>query len=308
MSEKQNNYDIWLHWHMFDACNLDCAYCLVHKVKKKIKYPPIHITALLRTLNATNKTFKIGYSGGGEPFLIPNLIEACKEITKKHYIAIITNLTSPHIKTFAESISPHRTLSIIASAHIEELKSHHLLNTYFTNFLLLKENGFTIDAMSVAYPPYSDKVDEYKQLFRKKGIELQFNPFIGKYNGKKYPLSYTSKELKRFGMVQSHTDALQRHYQHQKICNAGYNVGFINQKGDMYPCASIHKKMGNIYSTVNFNKNVILCPLKFCLCPLNAYDPYLFNKALKEVTQTAQRMNSFFIPLNFFRRVWHKIS
>ena len=57
------------------------------------------------SINKTNKIFKIEFTGG-EPFLIPNIIEACEELTKKHYIEIISNFTSDRITEFCRVRSP----------------------------------------------------------------------------------------------------------------------------------------------------------------------------------------------------------
>lgn len=68
-----------------------------------------------------------------------------------------------------------------------------------------------------------------------------------------------------------------------QLCNAGYNVCIITTKGNIVPCYKIHKRIGNIYKKIEFNDKLIRCPFKTCYCPLNIYDPYLFEKAKKEV-------------------------
>ena len=84
--------------------------------------PHIHTEKLLETLKDTNKTFKITFSSGGEPFLIPRFIDICISLTQKHFIALITNLTPHPIVSFAEAVDPKRVLYVHASLHIEELK------------------------------------------------------------------------------------------------------------------------------------------------------------------------------------------
>jgi organic radical activating enzyme len=79
-------------------------YYAVGLASRLIKIPrTIDIPVLLRTLDATGKIFKIGFSGG-EPFLVPNIIDACVALMEKHYIELNTNLTSLKIKEFAERI------------------------------------------------------------------------------------------------------------------------------------------------------------------------------------------------------------
>lgn len=306
--KKRKDYDIWLHWFICDRCNMDCRYCAVGHIKKIAKIPKIDTISLMKFLNGINKTFHVSFTGGGEPFLVSNLIEACEKITKRHYISLITNLTSFRVKEFAKRINPNKVFCILASAHIKELERRNLLDTYFDNFLLLKKKGFNIMADEVAYPPLTNEVKRYKQLFKEKNIELKFSPFLGKYNGKKYPNSYIKKELKIFKLNKSDGNSPKRHYKYHKICNAGYNVAVVDSKGNIYPCMFIKDKIGNIYYDINLRKNLITCPFKFCGCPLNVFDQYLFNKALKEARTPPKRLGPSFVVFNFFQKQLQKID
>ena len=281
MSNLRNPpYDAWLLWVPTYQCNLDCDYCIVEKI---IRYIPntynINISALKNTLNNSNKIYRIDFTGG-EPFLAPNIVELCIELTKKHFIAFNTNLTSKKVKEFAEKINPERVLSIVASCHIKELERRNLLSRYIHNFLLCKNRGFNIRAIEVGYPPLLKESDKYKKFFLEKGIDLTFCPYHGKYKEKFYPDSYSEKELKIFGLTEKH---INQFYQYGKLCNAGYNVGIIHPNGDIRYCFLINKSLGNIYEGIKFNDKLTRCPFKYCNCPLNIYDPYLFRKAISEV-------------------------
>jgi MoaA/NifB/PqqE/SkfB family radical SAM enzyme len=248
----------------------------------------------MKTLEKTNKIFKISFTGGGEPFLIPNIVEACARITKKHYIFILTNLTiNNKIKEFAQKINPKRVSEIHASLHIKELERHNLLGNYINNFLLCKEKGFKIIANVVAYPSLLNEVKKYKKFFRDKGINIKFEPFMGRYNDKEYPQSYTNEEKKIFDFDKIN---LKNTYNHQqKICNAGYNVGLVCTSGRIQPCNQISENIGHIYKKIKFKQNLTICPYKFCGCPLSIFDPYLFKKALKESRTTPKKPNNIFI-------------
>jgi MoaA/NifB/PqqE/SkfB family radical SAM enzyme len=272
------NYDAWLHWRVTNRCNLNCHYCFDFDsdAKRHGEIFKIDIHALIKTINKTNKIFKISFVGG-EPFLIPNIVEACTEITKKHYISFNTNLTSANIKEFSEKIDPKRVIYILASLHIKELEKHNLLNRYIDNFLLSKEKGFVIDAIEIAHPFLLSQVEKYKEYFQRNKINIKFGQYIGDYNGKKYPESYTTEELNIFNL---NKENVKIHNQEGKICNAGYNVGIVCQNGDIFPCHNIREKLGNIYKEdIIFKDKLIICPVKFCECPLKSYDEYLFEKA-----------------------------
>jgi hypothetical protein len=234
---------------------------------------------LIRTLQQTGKIFHISFTGGGEPFLVSNLISACTEITKNHYISFITNLTSKRVREFVNAINPAKVRSILASAHIEELQRRGLLTTYIENFLLCRENGFNIRACEVAFPPLADKVPQFRELFEKRGIELTFDPFCGVIDGKKYPDAYTDHELRIFNL--NAEEDIAKFRQRGKICNAGFNLGLVWPDGTIHPCYQIKEVIGNIYHKITLREELIRCPFLFCACPLNVYDPHLFHRALQ---------------------------
>jgi len=250
------------------------------------KIRPIDIPALMRALAKTKKTFKISFTGG-EPFLIPNFVNAMQELSKKHYIHVITNLVTGDIKGFAERINPERVLSIHASLHIKELERLRIVDKFIGNFLLCRRKGFNINAFEIAYPPLLSEVEKYRFFFRKKGIDIYFSPFIGVYNGRCYPASYTAWEREVFGITKS--DVIPYH-QKGKICNAGYNVGVVSPTGDISVCSQIGEKIGNIYEKIQFRSELTICPYDNCDCPLNFIDRYLFEKALEDKKVSFRRL------------------
>ncbi len=276
LRKKNQDYDAWLDWYPTYRCHLNCAYCFENPLKKTEKISEINTSALIKTLSGTNKTFKIRFTGGGEPFLIPNIVEACEKITQSHFVCIVSNLISEKIHEFSEKIDPKRVLYISASLQIKELERLNLLNKYIYNFQLCKKSGFNIKATVVAYPPLLDEVKKYRKFFQEKGIPLKFYPYIGKSNGKIYPKSYTENELNKFGLD------IRNNYQKGKLCNVGCNVGVVNPHGYVSYCFSLNKPMGNVYSKIKFKNKMLRCPFDFCTYPLNFYDINLFKKAIKE--------------------------
>ncbi len=252
------------------------------KIKEKAgKIPDINIPALIRALDKTNKIFNISFTRRGEPFLVPNIIEACVEITKKHYVCFNTNLTSKKIRELCEKIDPQRVIWIAASLHIKELERLNLLDTFIHNFLLCKEKGFNIVAQEVAYPKLFNEVEEYKEFFKKKGIELGFSRFQGVCGGKRYPDSYTQQELETFGL-ENKEEIKMSLSSRGEICNAGYNVAAVMSNGDIHLCHEIPRNLGHIYKGIQFKNRLIKCPVERCHCPFNVYETYLLERALKE--------------------------
>ncbi|MFX0023950.1 MAG: radical SAM protein [Candidatus Hermodarchaeota archaeon] len=283
MSNLRNpQYDAWLHLATSYNCNLECNYCIagLRYLPKILTKTYLNLFALKNILNNSNKIYKINLTGG-EPFLAPNIVEACIELTKKHFISFNTNLTPKSVKEFAEKIDPERVLSIDAACHTKELERTNLLSRYIDNFLLCKNRGFNIRAIEVGYPPLLKESDRYIKFFLEQGIDLTYSPYFGSYKGKSYPDSYNEKELKILGLKKKHINDW--FHQYGKLCNAGYNVVIILPSGDMRYCIAINKSFGNVYKGIKFKDKLIRCPVKLCNCPMNIYDPYLFRKAMSEV-------------------------
>ncbi|MGD8780784.1 MAG: radical SAM protein [Ignavibacteria bacterium] len=266
-------YDAWLQWNLTSQCNFDCAYCFGKTPVNKQELRTIKTAELLRTFERTGKVFRLGFTGG-EPFLIPNFIEACIEITKDHFISINSNIILPNVNEFAYTINPAKVLFIQASFHPLQLKEKNLIAKYITNFKLLQKNNFNVIAEAVAYPPYESIINEYEILLNNNGIKLFKAPFIGKHLNINYPEGYSESEIDLFNIEK---ERIKYHYQKGKLCNAGYNAGVVYSNGDVYPCFQIKNKIGNVYEEINFKDEIGKCPSKFCGCPLNKYDPYLFN-------------------------------
>ncbi len=272
-SPGDKKYGVWLQWNLTSQCNFDCVYCFCKTPVNKKELREIRIEELLATLKKTSKIFRIGFTGG-EPFLIPNFIEACKIITEEHYISINSNVILPKVIDFANEVDPDRVLFIQASFHPFELKEKSLVENYITNFHMLKQKNFNVIAEAVAYPPYKKVIEECEILLNKNNIELSKAPFIGRYSKSDYPAGYSENDIKLFNIERQR---IEYHYQKGKLCNAGFNSGVVFSSGDVYPCFQIKKKIGNVYSEINFDSEIGKCPAKFCGCPLNKYDPYLFR-------------------------------
>lgn len=274
-------YDLVLHWSVTNTCNFCCPQCIANAVKLKDKYAPeiINIPILRKFLKKLNKTAKIVFTGG-EPLLVENIIEGFIEITKKHYIALNTNLVSEKVAEFAKKIDCERVDYITASAHLFELERQNLLDKFLSNFHLLKEKGHNIYVAEIAYPSLSEKVDYYQKIFADHNIEIQFQTFRGQWQNKKYPESYTEEEFRIFNFNKIRANRPDIFKRKDELCNAGYNVAVINKDGQIHPCFSIFDPIGSITEGINFRNTLIKCPMDFCSCAIQDIDPVIFEKAL----------------------------
>lgn len=248
------------------------------------KMPPIDIPGLLNALDETGKTFLVTFTGGGEPFLLPNIVEASLALAEKHYVSYNTNLTSPRVRELAERLDPSRIL-IHASFHIRELERKKLLRRFIETFQFCQERGIGIYAQEVAHPSLLDDVEYYRELLRAEGIVLTFGPFKGEYLGRSYPSSYTDEEREAFILGQKSASGAQFN-QKGSLCNAGYNVVVAGPDGLVNPCYDIRENLGNMFGSIRLRPDVRRCPVDVCSCPLNFYDRGLFELALSEREQS----------------------
>ena len=275
-------YDAWLHWYVTMRCFLDCEYCGTNNsgIRFKGDVAPIQIDRLMQALEATGLVFRISFTGGGEPFMVPNLREACQALVGKHFISFNSNLVHKSVGPFFSVMAPDRILQVHASCHIKALERAGLLDLFADNYRLCQQRGIPIHAEEVGHPSLIPEADNYRELFRAKGVALHFGAYAGPYQGKNYPDAYTDGELKVLGLEKTARTAHETHRGSRVfMCNAGYNVAIVQPNGDIFPCDHIRKRMGNIYEKIEFAPRMRACPVAWCTCPLFDYDPMLFTAA-----------------------------
>jgi len=258
--------DAWLIFSPDIYCNLKSKYRLSPHEKNNLIPGKIRTEELLQVLEISGRKFLITLTGGGEPFLIPNIIEFSHEITKKHFLAFNTSLTKPKVRLFANEINPQRVSYIHAFAHFEELFRGKLIDRFIENYLLLKDKGFNVLPVAIAYPSFVENAQIYSNYLKNYGIDIVFDPFFGMHDNKFYPDSYTEDERKIFNLSQ---DKIDKFKSKGIICNAGYNVGVINNDGSITACHKIKLSLGHIYEQIHFNNYLIKCPYNECSCPLH---------------------------------------
>lgn len=279
-------HDAVVYWVITEFCNFSCTYCIANLKGRYCMYSPNEgdfeyyeekkacmrpdVDKLISTLDETGKTFKFLISGG-EPFLIDNAVELYTALSQKHYMGFHSNITSPKIPQLLKNIDPSRIVYVHASLHIEELMRHKLLDQYIYNFKLFQEAGVDIEAAIIGHPNALAQADTYRNFFGKHGIEICFDHYIGKANGKVYPAAYTKEELKKIKPIdKSNTEDYRTK---GKLCNASYNCLAANFEGKLTPCYYTKNDMGNLFTGIKFNEELLRCPVEKC------YDPMFFQEA-----------------------------
>ncbi len=279
-SEARRPPDAWLVWFPTYRCIFNCEYCFfLNPIKRTAPAEPIDVPSLVSALDRSGRTVRLSFGGGGEPFLVPNLVEACQAVTRDHYISFTTNLISKNVPRFAQVIDPSRVVLLIASLHIKELERLRLVDRYVRHYRLCAERGFPISPDAIAYPPLRPEADRYREAFGRLGVPLKFSPFIGMHDGRFYPDSYTDEDIALFGLD---PEVRTVYHSRKKLCNAGFNMGVVNQRGDVWPCWKIPEKLGSIGEGFAFRRDLIRCPFDFCGFPFTYFDPENFDRAVRE--------------------------
>lgn len=206
---------------------------------------------------------------GGEPLSYPNIIELINMLSRKHSIKVVSDLSVPSIVSdFAARLNPER-VEVDMNFHPQFAE----LDRFIRKALLLKLRGFKNTAYVCAYPPFLGYLDYYRKRFEDKGLNFSFLPFIGMYEGKKYPESYTQRER---AMI-LHACFFQERFKYLlnktrvkgKLCSAGLNYAVIKPNGDVFRCRGYfkRKKLFNIIFDEDFTLysqtqscNMVFCP------------------------------------------------
>lgn len=276
------DHDAWIQWIVSESCPMGCEYCsskFPHR--ESLPAPTIDIQRALRTLERTGRRFKLQLTGGGEPFLCPTLIDLIEELTQTHQVEVNTNFVNMKMTKLIPRCKKEN-LSFIASCHIKVMEKKGLLDRYMINYHACRDAGISVCCRAVAFPGLIPELPFWKSYFERRGIPLEFNPYVGEYEGKRYPDSYEATELTLFGLPPRRSFEPLEHHESRRLCNAGFNTARISLNGDVYPCAYMNEEgdhLGNIYERIEFNPHIMDCSVKDCACPYYLFTPDLWNRA-----------------------------
>lgn len=194
-------YSAWLHWSVTDECFLSCTYCEAGQRRfDKRAVRPIDTERLLATLEETGRIWRVSFTGGGEPFAVPNMTEACAAITRRHFVSFNTNLLHSDMKDFLRQVDPRKIIQIQASAHLTELERTNNLERFAANCRACRRAGLEINPVAVGIPSIIPEVKRFRRELARLGVHFTFAPYSGAFQGRRYPEAYTAEELAALGM------------------------------------------------------------------------------------------------------------
>lgn len=280
---KPIRFQLYLHYN----CNYRCPYCYFLYGRKELNKNDIY-HPVGEWIDYWDKIYdKYGsveiHLTGGEPSIYPSFLELVKELSKQHYLMISTNL-STHFESFSEQINPERIkLGVGASFH----PSHIDFASFLKNALILKNKGFWLFIVYVAYPPQFKQMSYYKDKFKAEGFNnFVILPFCGSYANKMYPESYSSEERKTMWQLCQEDNNLIENLKYQlsgeepdksissdlkspkgKLCRAGQRFAIVFSDGRTIRCGKSGESLGSFFGK-NFQllDDPLPCEQEQCFC------------------------------------------
>ncbi|MBD3245592.1 MAG: radical SAM protein [Candidatus Omnitrophica bacterium] len=306
------DYDTLVFMHPSYVCNFSCVYCGQHCGDPR-SVKTLDIGRIMQGLDRFGRTLLVSICGG-EPFLIPNLIEFVQEVKRKHYVRIDSNLSlTDRCRTFLDAVGPERITEIIFSVHALEREKRGL--DLMDLIVLVKEfqaKGFRMAGDYVTYPPLFSRLEKDIDLFRAHGIKVMPVLFCGEYQGRNYPfhqgsVSYSKEELDLVFRYNSLAKIV-LHNPHGEYCQAGCTAFCLNDRYEVFPCLSMlirnTNKIGDLFSGWRTAPKVIKCPMHYCadqynktfMCTLSQFNlAYMQLKAMRDRGVLSERESAVFL-------------
>lgn len=243
-------------------CNYSCSYCVAKNSQERTsEYSLPRLEGIYSQLGDFVVTTM--ECGGSEPTIHPQ-IRAILEMALEHGpVSIPTNNSVPPERWLPRN-KPQNML-VRAALHPQGEKR---LDAFLRHLLQLREIGADIRVILVGHPDRLDAVERYRDYFGKRNIPVQVVAFQGGWNGRPYPQSYTSEEIRGLGLgvdapLFSRLSVETTIRDFSAIpCLAGYRSIYIGTDGELYRC---------LYDKVALNmplKKAAPCRVNNCGCGL----------------------------------------
>lgn len=270
------------------TCTLRCSYCYITMNRlfggplPEISFTPEFFREAL-SKERLGGSCLIGFCGGGETLLLPNLIDYIRVLLEKgHYVQIVTNGTLS--KRFEElsQLPPKLTEHIFFkfSYHYQQLKERGLLDSFFANIQKVRDAGCSFTLEQVPSDDTIQYIDEAIELAQKRvgavphitvardehriGGEL---PIFTNQTREEYIKTWGDRyQSKLFDYKLSIFEKPRKEF-----CYAGDWSFILNFcTGEMRQCYSGKTIKGNIYKDISK-------PIRFCAVGHHCPEPHCYN-------------------------------
>jgi MoaA/NifB/PqqE/SkfB family radical SAM enzyme len=189
-----------VHIQVRNPCNYRCFYC-VAAGSNNVPVQRLKLDRIAQIYTDINSRLIVTSleCGGGEPTVHPQLPELLRICVSHGAVSFPTNNSQDPKRWLPKETA--RRISLRAALHPE---GEDEVDRFLEYARYLVDAGVDFHTQYIAHPTRMQKIPEYMELFRSNGIAFSPIAFIGQYEGKPYPYSYSNEEKELLGLnVQS---------------------------------------------------------------------------------------------------------
>lgn len=165
----------WTTW----ACNFKCAYCWQVQAQREGMYLAGKFGEPAKWLEAWQRLApEILDVTGGEPFLVPGLVDILSGLPSSIRLGLTTNLTHD-LSDFLERVPPDRFVQVTCSLHPTQPKFNEVV--FYGRALQLKNRGYPVMINFVGWPEQLWLAEHYRRITLERGLRFHFDPYSGAY-------------------------------------------------------------------------------------------------------------------------------
>jgi MoaA/NifB/PqqE/SkfB family radical SAM enzyme len=167
----------WTTW----KCNYKCEYCWQVQGQQQGHYLPGKLEdEHLRWLAAWKRLHPdVLDITGGEPFLVPGLVDCLAGLHHTIKLAITTNL-SHDVGELIEKVPPDHFLQVTCSLHPSQPRFNEVL--FYGRALQLQKRGYPVMLNFVGWPEQLWIAELYQRISLERGLRFHFDPYAPSYN------------------------------------------------------------------------------------------------------------------------------
>ncbi len=276
----------------FTRCNFSCRYCIAghgeattDEFGDPVLDDPTWDEARLRRIvaNLCRLPYRLNVRlrVPGEIFLNKRLVRIAEEMTHADNIFslnLLTNLSlMRHQYERILSGFDAQKLAIVASYHPTEIRNEAawLESARWANA------RFDFAVILVADPPLLATLEGNYRKLRAEGFSVFIQPYIGVYQGRVYPNSYSADERALVGglMYSRHDLEFLLKLVKPGLCHAGANSFYVAEDGRVFPCGSNETdEIANLAVSplVRLHDGPGPCPFRTCQCDTDNMNTVVF--------------------------------
>jgi MoaA/NifB/PqqE/SkfB family radical SAM enzyme len=281
----------------YKRCNFSCEYCIAgHGSKEGLRDEDGDFIMIDRTWDAerferivTNikqlpMPMNIRLRVPGEISTNKRLMAGAKNLVSSSNVRSINLLTNLSLRKdrYAKLWSgfDDSKVAMVASYHPTEVKD---LDQWLET-AIYAHGRFDFAICLVAWPPILSEIPNLKDRFERNGLSVFVQAFIGLYNGREYPRSYTDEERENLKALfySRHDYEFLMNMKKPGLCNAGHRSFYVSEEGEVTPCGQEGWgfSMGDLSRSpeLMFADGPTQCPFATCQCDTENMNTVLFHQ------------------------------